>query len=327
MVHPGGAALDALIEALAPRSVAVVAPEHVGAGVAARVGIATPEHVADLRAALPRAAPVLALAEGGADPDPMLEAGAEDVLVWPGSTRLLLRRLEPYLSGDLGRGRLVLDPSRTTSLVHAVRNPLNVITLYAELLKMEALGEDARGSVERLVRAAKRVDALVGELESLLYLQIGQAPLRPQPVELGELARAVVAEHALDLEDKELRVQVETAERDTLAQADPDLARRALHAVFGRVVKLCLGGFEVRVDTLGPPPTVRITAPIPPVPAERQDAFHSPGSELDARESLGGVGVGLSFAHGVLRACGGTLRHDLDAQGRAVVSLVFAPQR
>lgn len=310
--------------AAAPMAIEFRTPEEAGLGARASAVLARPAQLEALAESLPRGTPLIALLGPEDEVEPALEAGASEVCPFPGSPALLRRRLEPYVNGKLGPGRLVLDPTRVTSLVHAVRNPLNVITLYAELLKMEPLGEDGIGSVNRLVRSAKRVDALVGELETLLYLQTDRAPVRAQPVDLGDLVDAALMEHRTDIQDKPVFLEFLRGETDTLASTDPDLTRRAVHAVLGRVIKLCLSKAQIRIRTFGPPPTLEIVAPISPVPPERAGVFDHPGTELDERESLGGVGVGLSFASEVCRAVGGRLEHDITTTGESVLRLVFA---
>jgi signal transduction histidine kinase len=316
---------DTLVEALSAHAPVVVDdPPEIALGPQARLLLAAPDHIEALRSALGPGAAIIGLLGEDADPDAALRAGADEVVAWPGSARVLEKRVATFLEGQLGPSRVVLDTTRVTSLVHAIRNPLNVITLYSELLKMEPLSEDALGSVGRLVRSAKRVDALVGELETLLYLEAGLAPVRPQPVELGEVVRAVLAELAYDIEDKPLEVSLDLGDAGTVAQADPELVRRAVHAVLGRVMKLCLGGAKVEVRTRGGPPRIEVAAPIEPVPLERAPALHAAATELDARESLGGVGVGLSFVYRALSAMGGALEHDETADGRALTRLRFA---
>ena len=324
VVYPPGAARDALVEALAGRDPSVIEdPAEVALGPRAHLLLAAPGYLRILREALGTGAVLVALLGPSDSGDIALSDGADDVLPWPGSTPLLHKRVQLYVDGYIGPGRMVLDPRRATSLVHAIRNPLNVITLYAELLKMEPLGEEAQGSVGRLMRAARRVDALVGELETLLYLESGQAPIRRQPIELGELVQMVVAELEYDIEDKPLKVELELAGSGTLALADPDLGRRSVHAVFGRVTKLCVGQSVVEVRIQGHPPRIEIEAPIDPVPPEQVGAFRAGPTELDARESMGGVGVGLAFAHRAMEAMSGRLEHGTTDEGRAVTLLIF----
>lgn len=324
LVHRPGPEREHLEKLLSSRSlVACDEPAGLATLGRSRLVIIESTHVVLGRAQVPPTVPMIALAPDADAADAALASGVDEIVLWPGSRRALERRVSAFLDGRLGPGRIVLDPRRVTSLVHAVRNPLNVITLYAELLKLEATGEDARGSIGRLVRAAKRVDALVGELETLLYLEGGEARAQVQPVELGELVEIVLGELTYDIEDKPLTVRTHLAPEGTLATADPGLARRALHAVFGRVAKLSLGHAEIDVRTESNPPTVTIEAPIEPIRPEQQPAFQQPATELDAREALGGVGVGLSFAHAALAAMGGALEHDATSEGRAITRLRF----
>lgn len=325
MVHPKGAPRESVVAALSARSIVLAETAldpAIGSG--PRLFLCAVDQIARVRTTVGPARPLIGLVASPSELGGALAAGADEVVLWPGSERLLRKRVAVFLDGDLGPSRIALDTRRVTSLVHAVRNPLNVITLYAELLKMEPLSSDAVGSVGRLVRAAKRVDALVGELETLLYLESGEAPVRCQATELGEIVQLVLHDLTYDVQDKPLSVEVDLADSGTLAMADPDLTRRTLHAVFGRVAKLSLGDARIVVHTSGPPPTVTIEAPIQPVSPDQEAAFHAPATELDAREDLGGVGVGLSFAHRALRAMEGRLEHDATPNGHALTRLVFS---
>ncbi len=315
---------DTLVAHLADRDPKVVDdPSEIALGPAALLLLADPLWLSALRSALGPGPAIVAVLDVGDDESVALAAGADEVARWPGSVAVLTRRVALFLDGRVGPGRVVLDPLRTTSLAHAIRNPLNVITLYAELLKMEGLGPEGLGSVGRIVRAAQRVDALVGEFESILYLEAGLAPIRLQPVVLEELVEAVLGELAYDIEDKPLDVTTELG--PALAAADLDLARRAVHAVFARVAKLCLGRAKVTIRTADHPPRIEILAPIAPIPPSEIGRLCAPATELDAREALGGVGVGLSYAHRALSAMGGALEFAVAPDGRAETRLRFVP--
>lgn len=325
VVHAEGADLDAILAELAGWTTdAFPDANTLSVMGSSRMVVTTRVHLSTARAALGPARAVLVLGPVG-EAEAALNEGADEFVPWPVGKAWLRRRVAMFLDGRLGPSRIILDPRRATSLVHAVRNPLNVITLYAELLKMEVSGEDALGSVGRLVRAAKRVDALVGELETLLYLESGDAAVQLQPLELGELVQIVLAELSFDIEDKPLTVHTTLAAEGTLVRADPDLTRRALQAILGRVTKLCLSHAEVEILTTSRPPSVVIRAPIEPIPAEHVGAFTHPATELDARESLGGVGVGLSFAQRAVSAMSGQLEHGTTDDGRAETRLMLLP--
>ena len=333
VVYPPGEVREALcIQLEARRPKCVDSAKELALGASARLVLAASDELEQTRAVVGAHRPIIAVihacdeltAQARAEHiEASLLNGADEVLLWPSPAALLNKRVGMFLDGALGPGRVIFDPSRVTSFVHAIRNPLNVITLYAELLRMEPLGDDALGSVGRLVRAAKRVDALLGELESLLYLQVGEAPIRSQPTELGELVEIVLGELRYDISDKPLTVDLHQSPTGTLALADPDLARRAFHSVFGRVAKLALGHSVVRIRTSAAPPSVEIEAPITPVPPHKTALFRAAGTELDVRESMGGVGVGLTFAHHALKAMGAQLEHDEAEDGFARTRIIF----
>ncbi|HKE18167.1 MAG TPA: ATP-binding protein [Kofleriaceae bacterium] len=81
------------------------------------------------------------------------------------------------------------------SVSHDLRSPLRAIDGFSSALLSDygdTLEQDARHSLVRVRAGAQRMSALIDDLLNLS--RISRAPLRKAPIDLGELARAVLAE-------------------------------------------------------------------------------------------------------------------------------------
>ena len=100
---------------------------------------------------------------------------------------------------------------------HELRTPLTMLQGTMELLEEDLragrLDElDALRQVDNARRELDRLSALAGELLDLSRLDAA-VPLRSEPVELGELARAVAAEFELRARERSTSVVVVPARR------------------------------------------------------------------------------------------------------------------
>ncbi len=95
---------------------------------------------------------------------------------------------------------------------HELRTPLTMLQGTMELLEEDLADDrldiaDAQAQVARARRELLRLSSLAGELLDLSRLD-ASVPLRSEPVELGELARAVAAEFALRADERDVELEV-----------------------------------------------------------------------------------------------------------------------
>ncbi|MEP6656698.1 MAG: ATP-binding protein, partial [Betaproteobacteria bacterium] len=102
------------------------------------------------------------------------------------------------LNGLLQRLDHALDAQRAfiADAAHELRTPLTAVHLQAQLAQRAANGEERRAAFAELTTGLERANHLVEQLLTLAREEPGVAERPLALVELGELARSVVAEHA-----------------------------------------------------------------------------------------------------------------------------------
>jgi signal transduction histidine kinase len=126
---------------------------------------------------------------------------------------------------DMQRQLAQLDRARKQFIAtasHELRTPLFSLGGFVELLEDEELDEETRRRFLAQVRQqVERLAKLSVDLLDLSRLEAGSLELRPEPVDLSELARSVSLEFEPVLAQHESRLQMRLPERTVEAQCDP----------------------------------------------------------------------------------------------------------
>ncbi|MFB3737431.1 MAG: sensor histidine kinase [Candidatus Velamenicoccus archaeovorus] len=208
---------------------------------------------------------------------------------------------------------------------HELRTPLTSIMGYLTTLRQPGLGDDPEVRAEFLGAAegqAKRLLRLVQNLLSAAHLETGTRPVALERVDLGLLARELVAELA-GSRKVELRIPhgaVAVTDRGRIAEVLGNLLDNALkYSPEDAAVEL---GAEVG------PATFRVWVAdrgIGIAPEEREvifDRFHQ--ADQSATRRFGGVGLGLHLAKGMIEELGGRIEVE-SAPGAGSVFTIVVP--
>jgi signal transduction histidine kinase len=167
---------------------------------------------------------------------------------------------------------------------------------------------DAQMQVARARRELLRLSSLAGELLDLSRLD-ASVPLRSEPVELGELARAVAAEFALRAEDRGVVLDVVPPRRPCWGRGDPDAVARVVRILLDNALRYGPRGEPVRV-TVGCDAEhahVEVADLGPGVhPAEREQIFERFQRGRSANAEAG-FGLGLAIGRELAERMGGGL--------------------
>jgi signal transduction histidine kinase len=293
-----------------------------GLGTALLVGLAFAAYIARRLRRLRDAS--LAVAERGPTaPLPDVQ-GRDEVGDLARSFRQMQERLREL---EEARGQFLATAS------HELRTPVASLQVILELASQDLAAsppdlDDAREQVDRAEAQSRRLGTLAADLLDLTRLDTG-LDLRDEPVEIGEVCRAVVAEFELRAVEAGRRVELLGAEAPVWAAGDPGAVARVArilidnslrHTPPGSAVlveaRTAVGGVELIVSDSGPG-----------IPEdEREIVFERfrRGAEVERGT---GFGLGLAIGRGLAQGMRGDLRLDPSAPGaRFVLHLPAAVQ-
>jgi signal transduction histidine kinase len=216
---------------------------------------------------------------------------------------------------------------------HELRTPLTMLQGTMELLEEDIrAGQidelDALRQVNTARRELDRLSALSGELLDLSRLDAA-VPLRSEPVELGELVRAVAAEFELRARERSTTVDVILPEASCWGHGDPDAVARVVRILLDNALRYGPRGAPVSVEAHSTANEARITvadrgAGIPEGERDRIfERFHRGG----AAASSGGFGLGLAIGRELARRMGGELAVDGDGSDGTRFALTLRTAR
>jgi signal transduction histidine kinase len=196
---------------------------------------------------------------------------------------------------------------------HELRTPLTMLQGTMELLE-EDLADgrldiaDAQTQVARARRELLRLSSLAGELLDLSRLD-ASVPLRSEPVELGELARAVAAEFGLRAEERGAELDVVPPPRPCWGRGDPDAVARVVRILLDNALRYGPPGEPIRVSVGCDAARTHIEVADrgPGVhPAEREQIFERFQRGRSASTEAG-FGLGLAIGRELAERMGGAL--------------------
>jgi signal transduction histidine kinase len=282
----------------------LVAAAFVALAVALVAGIALATRLVRRLTALRSSA--LDMAERGPDGTPPVDDGHRDEV---GDLARAFATMQRRLAAQEQARRTFVSTAS-----HELRTPLTSLGLMLhgaseELTATRPDLPEARDQVRRALGQTERLCKLADELLDLSRLDAG-VELRAEPVELGELARSVLAEFEVGDSRAEL-----AAEAPTWVRADP--------GAIARIARILLnnahshggpnGRIVLRVDPAGP--AIEVTDGGPGVvPGDEEQVFERFRRGPEAGED-GGFGLGLAIGRELARQMGGELSLEPSDRG------------
>ena len=224
--------------------------------------------------------------------------------------------------GDLSRSLAIMQRrlkeqeearrSFVATASHELRTPLTSLDGMLELLDddlryAEPDLEDARALLDRARAQSRRLGRLAADLLDLSRLD-ARVELRSEPVELGELSRAVMAEFELGTADRRIAIRLDELDGPAWAVGDPGSIARILRILLDNAVRVSPPQSELRI-TVGGDTIAQVTVSdqgpgVPP--EEREQIFRRFHRGRDTRGQAG-FGLGLAIGSELAERMGGEL--------------------
>src|SRR4051794_22364079 len=196
---------------------------------------------------------------------------------------------------------------------HELRTPLTMLQGTMELLEEDLRDgrvdiEDAQVQVTNARRELRRLSALAGELLDLS--RPGAAgQLRSEPVELGELARAVAAEFHLRARELDVDIDVVPPADGCWGRGDPDAVARVVRILLDNALRYGPPGQAVTLSTTreGGHVGIEVADHGPGIPAEEREHIFERFHRGRAAGPESGFGLGLAIGRELAQRMGGEL--------------------
>ncbi len=218
----------------------------------------------------------------------------------------------PYaIERNLERRRLVRERNLFRSMLsHDIRNPLNIIYNYADMVEEEVRGAPvARDLLQRIKDNALTTLDLVSNFVELGRIESGKLILERRPMSLVDLVRHVVNRHLPMAHSDGLTLQLDDSEEVPEVEADRAYMERVITNLISNAIKFTPSGgtVSVRVGFLEGGAGVVVSDPGRGIPQdELGQIFDKYRRGMDA-EGTEGTGLGLFIVRSVIEAHGGTV--------------------
>jgi len=253
------------------------------------------------------------------------------VAVFRDITKEVQQRDELVAAYDRLRDHDRLKSAFVSNVTHELRTPLNVIIGLCQLLERDPqlpLAMLQKDAVQRMDRNARALLEMVNELLEYSRLEAGRAALHLALVNVTELLEGVVAEHAVEAENKGIELRAEVSPDLDQVLTDRGKLLQVLSNLVGNAVKFTATGsvvisaapvaedrwsLEVRDTGIG-------------MPLDALDYIFDEFRQIDDRltRSYGGTGLGLAITRKLVELLEGEITVESKPKEGSRFSIVWS---
>jgi signal transduction histidine kinase len=207
---------------------------------------------------------------------------------------------------------------------HELRTPIFSLGGFLELLADEDLDEDTRRAFLAQIRGqVDRMRNLAVELLDLSRLEAGALELRPEPTDVGQLAREVAAEFTPAAAQHSSSVTLTLRPEPIELDCDPERVAQVLRILLDNALRHTPPGTGVQVSAARSNGHVRLEVSDAGLGIKRQNMPHIFEPFFTSNEeAAGGAGLGLAIARELAERMHGRLTVR-SGPGRTTFSLVL----
>lgn len=245
--------------------------------------------------------------------------------------RVRLLQAEREARADAEAANALKDEFLAT-LSHELRNPLNVILGYSEILLRQEQVEKStflKNAVETLRRNALAQSLLVRDLLDLSRLHMGKLSLAREVVSFRSVISNAVETVTAEAATKNIEIRVEVAPEDCMVKADSLRMEQVVWNLLNNAVKFTdpRGKVTIGLTREGSEAVLRVTDTGQGIDPEFLPEVFDMFRQADASNSRkhGGMGIGLALVRQLVELHGGTATASSDGIGCGATFTVQIP--
>jgi signal transduction histidine kinase len=205
-------------------------------------------------------------------------------------------------------------------ITHDLKNPLNAIVGYTELLEQGIKGPlsaEQMQSVNRIRRSAESLLSLIRDILDMSRAESGQLTVVPQTTRISPIVEDVSEEHAASAAASGHRLVVKPSSDLPAISTDPQRVRQVLGNLLSNAIKYTPAGGEIslraslksRDGTIDGQKwiAIQVVDNGPGIPEDQVANIFEEFSRLDVGRDKPGAGLGLAIALRIARLLGGDL--------------------
>jgi signal transduction histidine kinase len=200
----------------------------------------------------------------------------------------------------------------TANISHELRAPLTRIRIAEELLREKAAqgfagANDLAGHLDGIQEDIDELDGLISRILDLSKLDMGQSPLKPEPLDPSDLIRELMEKFHPIIQRRGLHVATDLFQGGSCL-TDKETLRLALVNVLDNATKFCPDGGDISAHVAWKPDATEIRIRNTSEELSREDLsrifdpFHR-----SKRSAASGSGLGLTIAKKAVERLGGTI--------------------
>ncbi|HET9637459.1 MAG TPA: ATP-binding protein [Gemmatimonadaceae bacterium] len=207
-------------------------------------------------------------------------------------------------------------------VAHDLRNPLNTISMAADLLLEDTKQEASRTSQLRIVkRSGERMNRLIQDLLSVTTIEAGRLSIAPKRTSVNDLLHEACELLEPIAREKSISLTVSAAADLPPVRADSSRVLQVFSNLVGNAVKFTPSGGAITMSAVRDDGKVicSVADNGPGIPSAQIPRLF--GKFWQAKRGDGrGVGLGLAIARGIVEAHGGTITVDSEEGKGSVFS-------
>jgi PAS domain S-box-containing protein len=194
---------------------------------------------------------------------------------------------------------------------HDLRNPINTISMTAELLQEQTpAGEGAR-LLEIIQRSTQRMDRLIRDLLDVARIEAGGITIRPTDQDPAELVREAVELQQPLAREEEIQLTAEIPQPLPTIDADRDRLLQVFQNLLENALKFTPRNGVITVRAEPAPDAVRLSVRDSGSGIDPEELPHLFDRFWQARKTTkAGAGLGLAIARGIVEAHGGRIQAE-----------------